>query len=244
MAAASYEARRFVVRSAMPSVEARRLCPELIFIRGNMPLYARVSRQVFEIFHEFSPSVEGLSLDEAFLDLTGTRRLLGTPREVGERIRARVRQETELAVSVGIAPVKIVAKIASALAKPDGLLEASPEGVREFLAPLPVRCIWGVGPVAEQRPLRAGFETMGDLARADSRRLEETLGDWGLEVAQLARGQDLREVEPCYFARTWAAAATSPSVYLPLSFRTARSPLTCNSRARSRSPRVLSLRSR
>jgi DNA polymerase-4 len=196
VAAASYEARRFGVRSAMPSVEARRLCPSLIFIRGNMPLYARVSRQVFDIFREFSPSVEGLSLDEAFLDLTGTRRLLGTPREVGERLRARVRRETELAVSVGIAPVKMVAKIASALAKPDGLLEVSAETVREFLAPLPVRCVWGVGPVAEERLLRAGFETMGDLARADSERLEETFGDWGLEVAQLARGRDLREVEP------------------------------------------------
>lgn len=196
VAAASYEARRFGVRSAMPSVEARRLCPQLIFIRGNMPLYARVSRQVFEIFREFSPCVEGLSLDEAFLDLTGTRRLMGTPHEVGERIRARVRQETQLAVSVGIAPVKMVAKIASALAKPDGLLEVPAEGVQQFLAPLPVRCIWGVGPVAERRLLQAGFETIGDVARADSQRLRETLGDWGLEVAQLARGQDLREVEP------------------------------------------------
>jgi DNA polymerase-4 len=194
VAAASYEARRFGVHSAMSSVEARRRCPELVLIRGDMPLYARVSRQIFEIFGEFSPSVEGLSLDEAFLDLTGSQRLLGSPREVGERLRARVRRETGLAVSVGIGPVKMVAKIASARAKPDGLLEVPPEKVREFLGPLPVRCIWGVGPVAEERLLRAGFETLSDLARADSKRLEAALGDWGLEVAQLARGRDLRDV--------------------------------------------------
>jgi len=196
VAAASYEARRFGVRSAMSSVEARRLCPELVVIRGDMPLYARISRQVFEVFDEFSPSVEGLSLDEAFLDLTGSERLLGSPREVGERLRARVRRETGLAVSVGIAPVKMVAKIASARAKPDGLLEVPPEEVREFLAPLPVRCIWGVGPVAEERLHRAGFETLSDLAGASSERLEAALGDWGLEIAQLARGRDLRDVEP------------------------------------------------
>jgi DNA polymerase-4 len=208
VAAASYEARLFGVRSAMPSVEARRLCPELVFLRGDMPLYVRVSRQVFEIFGDFSPSVEGLSLDEAFLDLTGTRRLLGAPREVGERLRARVRRETELAVSVGIAPVKMVAKIASARAKPDGLLEVPADGVSEFLAPLPVRCIWGVGPVTEARLLQAGFATLGDLARADADRLVTALGDWGLEVAQLARGRDLREVEPCREAISYSEENT------------------------------------
>jgi len=173
-----------------------------------MSLYARVSRQIFEIFSDFSPSVEGLSLDEAFLALTGTRRLLGTPREVGERIRARVRRETELAVSVGIGPVKMVAKIASDLAKPDGLLEVPAEEVSQFLAPLPVRRIWGVGPVAAERLLQAGIETIGDLARADAKRLEETLGDWGLEVAQLARGHDLREVEPYHEAVSYSEENT------------------------------------
>jgi DNA polymerase-4 len=196
VAAASYEARRFGVRSAMPGFEARRLCPDLVFLRGDMAKYARESRRIFSIFGEFSPSVEGLSLDEAFLDLTGTRRLLGPPAEVGARLRARVRAETGLAVSVGIGPVKMVAKIASGAAKPDGLLEIPPGGVRAFLAPLPVRRIWGVGPVAEQRLVERGFTTIGDLATAPADRLRALLGDAGERLARLARGEDLREVEP------------------------------------------------
>lgn len=195
VAAASYEARRFGVRSAMPSFEARRLCPELLFLRGDMARYARESRRIFAIFREFSPRVEGLSVDEAFLDLTGTARLLGPPGSVGERLRARVREETRLAVSVGIAPVKMVAKIASAAAKPDGLLQVPAGEVRAFLDPLPVRRIWGVGPVAEQRLHDAGFRQLGDLARANDEALLALLGEWGLDIARLARGHDLREVE-------------------------------------------------
>jgi DNA polymerase-4 len=160
-----------------------------------MPRYVRESQRIFEIFREFSPSVEGLSLDEAFLDLTGTQRLLGPPHTVAERLRARVRRETELAVSVGIAPVKMVAKIASAAAKPDGLLQIHREDVKRFLAPLSVRRIWGVGPVAEQKLLAAGFRHLGDLARADDARLLSLLGEWGVEIARLARGEDVREVE-------------------------------------------------
>ena len=195
VAAASYEARRFGVRSAMPSFEARRLCSDLVFLRGDPAKYARESRRIFAVFGEFSPSVEGLSLDEAFIDLTGTRRLLGAPADVGTRLRARVREETGLPVSVGIAPVKMVAKIASAAAKPDGLLEVEPGGVRKFLAPLPVRSIWGVGPVSEKRLVGHGLRTMGDLAVADPRTVEQLFGAWGLGLAGLARGEDLREVE-------------------------------------------------
>ena len=196
VAAASYEARRFGIHSAMPSFEARRLCPDLVFVHGDMGLYSRESRRVFEIFHDFSPAVEGLSLDEAFLDLTGSARLLGPPREVGERLRRRVREELDLPISVGIGPVKMVAKIASGAAKPDGLREVRPDEVRAFLDPLPVRAIWGVGAVAESRLVAAGFRTLGDLARTDDRRLRDRLGDWGLEVARLARGADVREIEP------------------------------------------------
>ncbi len=196
VSAASYEARVFGVHSAMPSFEARERCPELVFVRGDMGLYSRESKRVFEIFREFSPSVEGLSLDEAFLDLTGSERLMGPPREVGERLRARVRAELDLPVSVGIGPVKMVAKIASGAAKPDGLCEVRPDEVRAFLDPLPVRAIWGVGAVAEERLRAAGFETVGDLARAPDRRLEKLLGDWGRQVGGLARGRDVREIEP------------------------------------------------
>ncbi len=196
VAAASYEAREFGVRSAMPSVEARRRCPELIFVSGDMARYATESRRIFEIFRSFSPRVEGLSLDEAFLDLTGSERLLGPPREVGERLRRTVREATGLAVSVGIGPIKMVAKIASGAAKPDGLLEVRPEQVEAFLDPLPVRRIWGVGPVAGERLEGLGYRTVGDLARADVEALRRHLGDWGVGIGRLARGVDLREVEP------------------------------------------------
>jgi DNA polymerase-4 len=196
VAAASYEARRFGVHSAMPSALARRLCPDAVFVRGSMAKYASESKKIFRIFGRFTPVVEGLSLDEAFLDLTGTQRLLGPPREVGARLRAEVRAATGLAVSVGIAPVKLVAKIASDLAKPDGLLAVEPGGLRAFLDPLPVSRIWGVGPVAEARLRRAGFAVIGDLARAGDRELERRLGEWGVGFARLARAEDLREVEP------------------------------------------------
>jgi DNA polymerase-4 len=196
VSAASYEARVFGVHSAMSSVEARRRCPELIFVRGSMRRYAAESHRIFEIFHRFTPAVQGLSLDEAFLDLTGTERLWGPARGVAEALRRTVRSETQLPVSVGIAPVKMVAKIASDLAKPDGLLEVAPDRVADFLAALPVRRIWGVGPVAEERLRGAGFATIADLVRADPRTLAARFGAWGLALARLGRGEDLSEVEP------------------------------------------------
>ncbi len=169
VSAASYEARKFGVRSAMPSVEARRLCPDGVFLPGDMAKYARESRRIFGIFGRFTPAVEGLSLDEAFLDLTGSERLLGPAADVAERLRREVRAETGLAVSVGIAPVKMVAKIASDSAKPDGLLEVKPGEVRAFLDPLPIGRLWGVGPVTEAR-LRARGRAYDRRPRArDSR---------------------------------------------------------------------------
>jgi DNA polymerase-4 len=196
VAAASYEAREYGVHSAMPSVEAKRLCPHAVFVSGSPKRYAAESREIFEIFRRFTPVVQGLSLDEAFLDLTGSERLLGSAREVAVRLRAAVCAERDLAVSVGIAPVKMVAKIASDLSKPDGLLEVTPEGLRSFLDPLPVRRVWGVGSVGEQKLQAAGFETIGDLMRCDTRVLEQRLGTWGVGIARLGKGQDLSEVEP------------------------------------------------
>ncbi len=195
--AASYEAREYGVHSAMPTAQARRLCPDGVYLRGDMRRYARESGRIFEIFRRFTPVVEGLSLDEAFLDTTGTERLFGTGVELGHRLRAAVREETGLAVSVGIAPVKMVAKIATDLAKPDGLLEVPSGEVRSFLEPLPVGRLWGVGPVARRRFEQLGIHTVGDLVAADPAGLDASLGRWGVAVARLARGEDLREVEPC-----------------------------------------------
>lgn len=196
VAAASYEARVFGVRSAMSSAEARQRCPELVFVSGDMARYATESRRIFEIFRRYSPLVEGLSLDEAFLDLTGSERLLGPARDAAERLRREVRAGTGLAVSVGIGPIKMVAKIASGLAKPDGCCEVAPGEVRAFLDPLPARKIWGVGPVAAERLERLGYRTIGDLARADLEVLRRSLGDFGVTIGRLARGEDVREVEP------------------------------------------------
>ena len=208
VAAASYEARVFGIHSAMPSVEARRRCPQAIFVPGDMAKYRRESRRVFEIFRRYSPLVEGLSLDEAFLDLTGTGRLLGAAVSTGERLRAEVRGETGLVVSVGIAPVKMVAKIASDVAKPDGLRSVAPDEVRDFLAPLPVGRIWGVGAVGRARLDALGITTIGELAVASEESLRRALGTFGAALARLARGEDQREVEPYREAKSYGEEHT------------------------------------
>jgi len=193
---ASYEARPFGVRSAMPMVEARRLCPHAVFLPGRMSHYAQVSREVFEVFRSFTPLVEPLSLDEAFLDVTACLSLLGTPREIATALRARVRDQCGLTVSVGIGPSKMVAKIATTLAKPDGLLEIPPDGVATFLTPLAVSHLWGVGPVTHAALQSAGITTIGDLASADVARLRSIVGRQAAALVTLARGQDDRRVDP------------------------------------------------
>ena len=208
VAAASYEARAFGIHSAMPSAQAQKLCPEAVFVRGDMARYQRESRRIFALFRRFTPSVEGISLDEAFLDLSGSERLMGTARSVGCKLRAAVRDEIGLAVSVGIAPVKMVAKIASDLAKPDGLLEVPGASMREFLEPLPVGRIWGVGPVARARLVRHGVSTIGELARLPEAELRAALGSFGIDVARLARGEDTREVEPYREAKSYGEENT------------------------------------
>jgi DNA polymerase-4 len=208
VAAASYEARAFGIHSAMPSAQARKLCPDAIFVPGRMAVYKRESRRIFAVFERFTPAVEGISLDEAFLDLSGTQRLFGAPERTAARLREAVRVETGLAVSVGLAPVKLVAKIASDLAKPDGLLVVPPGQVAAFLAALPVGRIWGVGPVARARLEGAGIATIGELARRGDEELRGLLGSFGPAAARLARGDDEREVEPYREAKSYSEENT------------------------------------
>ena len=163
VSAASYEARRFGVHSAQPMATARRLCPHGVFLPVRMGRYKEMSDRVFGIFHRFSPLVEALSIDEAFLDVTGTDRLFGGAVEIARKIKAAVAAETGLTVSAGVAASKFVAKIASDMNKPDGLTVVPPGKEKEFLTPLPVGKLWGVGKVTEEALNRMGVRTIGDL---------------------------------------------------------------------------------
>jgi len=191
---ASYEARKFGVRSAMPAAEAHRLCPDGIFLRGRMSRYVELSKQVRAIFDRFSPVVEPLSLDEAFLDLTGTARLLGNPIDVARALKNSVLEGTGLVVSVGVAPTKMAAKILSDMSKPDGLMAVDPDQLTAFLEPLPVERLWGVGRVTLGRLNEAGITTVGAIARFDPSRLRAMLGSFGAHLFELANGRDPREV--------------------------------------------------
>ena len=194
VAAASYEARPSGVRSAMSMVEALRRCPEAVVVRPRRSRYLEVSRAVFGVFRRYTPLVEGLSLDEAFLDVTGSRSLFGEGPQIAASIKEDIRVETGLTGSAGVAPNKFVAKIASDLDKPDGLTVV-PEGrAAEFLAPLPLERMWRVGPKARVKLRSAGLRTIGDLARLDSRTTEQLLGSWGPVARELARGNDERPV--------------------------------------------------
>jgi DNA polymerase-4 len=206
--AASYEARRFGIHSAMPAAEAHRRCPHAVFLPGDMARYRRVSREVQRVFASVSPAVEPLSLDEAFIDVTASVALLGPPLAIGRLLRERVRAATGLAVSVGIAATKMVAKIASDAAKPDGLLEVPPGRVRAFLDPLPVGRLWGVGPVTEAALVAAGLRTVGDVARAPRAALVGAVGRAAEPLARLARGEDARLVEPDRDARSYGEEGT------------------------------------
>src|ERR1700730_3476632 len=206
--AASYEARPFGVRSAMPMGRTLRLCPQLIVVPPDFTKYSAVSDQVFEIFHSFTPEVEGLSLDEAFLDVTHSQTLLGAPRDQALGIKARILERTRLTASVGIAEVKFAAKIASELCKPDGLLEVPRGQVREFLAPLPATRLWGVGPRTDEQLQRLGLRKIGDVAQADVAYLEAQLGSAGPWLHDLANGIDPRAVEPDTAAKSVGAEET------------------------------------
>lgn len=193
--AASYEARRFGVRSAMPSTRARALCPQGVFLPPRIDIYVGYSRQVMAVLRDVTPLVEQLSIDEAFLDVGGAWRRLGDGVAVGEHLRARVRSEIGLTISVGVATTKFLAKVASDFAKPDGLKAVAPGEELEFLHPLPVRVLWGVGPKTAEKLERFGVRTVGDVARLPSESLVAALGNAvGQHLGDLAHNRDPRPV--------------------------------------------------
>ena len=207
--AASYEARRFGVRSAMPTVRARRLCPEGVFVSPRFPRYEELSGRVFAMYREYTPLVEPLSLDEAFLDVTASEALYGGGRAVAEALRQRVKAEVGLTVSAGVAEVKLAAKIASDLGKPDGLVEVPAGGTREFLSPLPVSRLWGVGKVTEAALAKLGVHRIGQLAAAPEALVAAALGSGAARhLVALARGDDPREVVPDEPSRSVGAEET------------------------------------
>jgi DNA polymerase-4 len=194
--AASYEARRFGVRSAMPAIRAERLCPEAIFIPPDFIRYRAVSRLVREIFKQHTDLVEPLSLDEAYLDVTENKTGLSTATRVARAIREQIRQELHLTASAGVAPNKFLAKIASDWRKPDGLFVIQPDDVDTFLPPLPVGRIPGVGRVTEDRLEKLGIRTVGNLRGLNLSELEDRFGRYGLRLYELARGIDNSKVVP------------------------------------------------
>ena len=197
VAAASYEARAFGVHSAMPMARARRLCPEAVVLPPRFDAYSEASARVHEVFRSFTPLVEPIALDEAFLDVSGAERLFGPAPEIGAAIRARIRAETGLAASVGVAGTKLLAKLASEAAKPDGLLVVEPGTELAFLHPLPVERLWGIGPATRARLRRFGVETVGDLAALPEASVVDALGRaHGRQLHALAWNRDGRRVEP------------------------------------------------
>jgi DNA polymerase-4 len=207
VASCSYEARAFGIHSAMPSVRARRLCPHAIFLHGDFDAYAEYSKRLHAVLHAFTPLVEGISLDEAFLDVAGARRLFGPAEEIAHAIRRRVREDLELGCSVGVGVTKLIAKLASKAAKPraslrgpvegPGVVVVAPGTEPDFLHPLPVDALWGVGPATEARLRRFGVATVGDLAALPVETLVAALGPaLGRHLHEMSHARDPRPVEP------------------------------------------------
>lgn len=197
VAAANYAAREYGIHSAQPISEAYRRCPDAHFLRPRGELYRQVSRSLFDVFHRYTDLVEALSIDEAFLDVTASRRLFGPGPEIARRIKRDVREEESLTASVGVATSKFVAKLASDLEKPDGLVTVEPGEERAFLAPLEIERLWGAGPKARQTFRRLGVSTIGDVAKMPPGRLVDAFGEArGRRFQELSRGMDHRPVEP------------------------------------------------
>ncbi len=209
VSAANYEARKFGIHSAMPVGRARRLAPHAIFLPVDMPRYQEVSEHVMEIFQSFTPWVEPISLDEAFLDVTGSQKLLGTGREIAAAIRKKVEDQEGITCSVGIAPSKFIAKLASAHCKPNGMLEITADRILTFLHPLPIQAMWGVGPKTAEVLERLGLRTIEDIAKLPRTTLIRALGEAnGASLYELAWGRDYRDVTPEEPDRSISAAET------------------------------------
>jgi DNA polymerase-4 len=206
--AASYEARSYGVRGGMPGWRARQLCCDLLFVGGHFDRYQQFGDDVVSVFHDFTPRVERVSIDEAFLDVAGAVHLFGTPSEIAAAIRRRVRNDIGLPLSVGVARTKHLAKVASQVAKPDGLVAVDPDDERDFLDPLPIRLIWGVGPTTERRLHEAGISTIGQLAKTGSPILGGLLGQTaGAKLAALSANVDERPVQQPARSKSMGAQA-------------------------------------
>lgn len=206
---ANYAARKFGIRAAMPVARAQRMAPTAVFIPPDHERYSDVSRRVMEIFFEYTPFVEPLSLDEAFLDVTGSRRLFGSGREIAQAIRNRVSMQEKITCSVGISTTKFIAKLASGRCKPDGMLEIAHDRILTFLHPLPVNEIWGVGPKTNEELHRLGLRTVADIAHTPLETLKRALGESaGVALYELAWARDYREVVPDAPEKSISAAET------------------------------------
>jgi nucleotidyltransferase/DNA polymerase involved in DNA repair len=208
VAACSYEARKFGVRSALPISRAWKLCPEGVYVRPRMQRYAEVSRQVMEVFRRYTDLVEPLSIDEAFLDITGSIALLGAPEQIAVSIKKEIREATGLTASVGLAPNKFLAKIASDLKKPDGFVVVDEKHIEEFLRDLPISRLWGVGPKTEHRIRDMGYQTIGHVSAASRETLIRSLGSLGEHLYQLSRGKDDRPVVPDWEPKSISSETT------------------------------------
>jgi DNA polymerase-4 len=248
--AASYEAKAFGVQSGMPGRRARQLCPQLIFVSGHFSEYQRLGDAAIKIVGDYTPLVERMSIDEAFADVAGCTHLFGTPAEIASAIRGRVRSELGLPISVGVARTKHLAKIASQVAKPDGLVVVNPSTELEFLHDLPVELMWGVGPATKARLADVGVRTIGQLARTPGRSLERLLGTAaGDKLAALAWNRDPREIRTQRRARSAGAQSAlgtklaDVSVFRP-ALRHLADRIGARLRAKSLSGRTLTLRVR
>ncbi|WP_337833515.1 DNA polymerase IV [Desulfotruncus arcticus] len=210
VAAASYEARRFGVRSAMAMATAVKLCPGLVVVPANHKRYKEVSDAVMEIFRSYTPVVEPLSLDEAFLDVTGSEKLFGPPEAIGTEIQRRIKEDLQLSASVGIGPNKFIAKLASDYQKPGGFTVVPSEKVMDFLTPLPVEKMWGTGGKTAEKLKHIGVMTIGQLRELSPGFLEETFGKYGRALYDFARGEDARPVEPYREAKSVGKEITFP----------------------------------